>query len=554
MKALLCLILLFFISSSTAQYTCVRNLPEVQQEFELPNMVEWNYFPLNDTLSLRVTLSARFGWVGVGWHSIDGYNAAVPMNGSTLVVGYLSSNAADPSCINAYQGAINPATQLPYPSADNVPLPNIFNKNMERKNNEQLVMSFSVLMSTIPGFQATGGKLLAAYRYQPNPMDLQCPAGPTSATDAIPAFQKHAVRDTLTATLPPRAVFHGHSWAAWDNVNNCTPGAEFTPAPTLNVTQSPFPTNVPTEFPFTPTPSGPIPSSRFYNKQQCEEAEGDLETMGNRSVCILKFEHTCGSDVCNDYDHVCNDLPDGRGKTCISKGSFLLPDAAVVIIVQIIASGLFLPLGLIMVCLNIEVKHVVLPTIVTTLLVLNSFFLFFSYFYLNAYVIVLAAFASLALFGQRRPSCTVIGMFMCLLALFWVSYQYGLGNIQHHSRFNSGNSINDMYENYCDAYYRGFFFSPQILKSYDENPQVKFWGFCNRYWLAALLFFMILQELYLVLLVGAGALSLMTADLAWSSTEPIYNTAPMLPSTTVPVAPVAPVVVQPVATAPVGMV
>jgi hypothetical protein len=187
----------------------------------------------------------------------------------------------------------------------------------------------------------------------------------------------------------------------------------------------------------------------------------------------------------------------------------MVPDAGVVIVMQILVSALFIPSALVLVLLNINISDVMVPVIVTVLMTINSFFLFFSYFYLNAYILITAALIALTLFASRNAQLTLVGMFICLFALFWVSYSSGLGYLQHHSRFAGGNSINDTYEKYCDAYYRGYFFAPRIRKGYDDNPQVLYWSFCNRYWLAAVLFFMVLQELFLVLLVGAGALSLL---------------------------------------------
>jgi hypothetical protein len=249
-------------------------------------------------------------------------------------------------------------------------------------------------------------------------------------------------------------------------------------------------------------------STLRYNSTQCADAGGHQPSLQNGvQVCVLSYQSVCGIEVCNDYDQKCVDLPDHMGKACISKGAFMHPDAAVLIFAQLIASGLMIPFGFVYILLNIKVRNALLPTVTTTMIVAFSFPLFFSYYYLNAYIIVAATFGSLVLFAQKKQNLTVAGMILCLLALLWVCFRSGLGNMQHHSRFAAGDSINDTFEKYCDAYYRGFWFSPGILKSYDENPQVKTWGFCNRYWLACVLFFMILQELLLVLHVGAACLS-----------------------------------------------
>jgi hypothetical protein len=248
--------------TAQAQYTCQRQLVELQDEYSMGNKVEWSHYPNDDKLSVRVSMTARYGWVGIGFHSAADFNGAFPMNGSTLIVGYLYQGAnGEAGCVNAYQGVINPDTNTPYPAS--ISSTQISNTNVQRVNNEQLQVSFDVKISTIPGFQLTGGKLLAAFRYQGGRMSVGCPAGPVSTTNPVPQFFKHAVANSTTATKPARYVFHGHSWSSWDNVQSCIPSGS-TPGP-----NAPQQTNPPSQAPGT---NGPNPSPTMPNLGVCVSA------------------------------------------------------------------------------------------------------------------------------------------------------------------------------------------------------------------------------------------------------------------------------------------
>jgi hypothetical protein len=269
-------------------------------------------------------------------------------------------------------------------------------------------------------------------------------------------------------------------------------------------------------------PTVPL-QSRNFTPAQCSDAGGammDVNPAPNK-VCVLEYETICGTSICNDWNEDCVTLPDDKGKACVANGAFMTPDASVLIIAQIIVAGIFLSLAFIGLILNINVRLSLLPAIITGMMLANSFMLFFSYYYLNAYITLAAAFAGLILFSQKTPGLTVAGMFLLLFSFFWVTYSGGLGYIQHHSRYAAGESIRDTYEVYCNSYYHGYFSSPAIRKANDENPQVLFWGFCTRPWLAAVLFFMILQELYLVLLTALACHSLLSS--IPNTVEPIHH-------------------------------
>lgn len=241
------------------------------------------------------------------------------------------------------------------------------------------------------------------------------------------------------------------------------------------------------------------------------------------SVCVKDYLEVCatvnGLVPCNKHTHVCVAVdyafadeklyPASAAvmakapEICVEEGSFDTPDSDVLVIAQILFSGIFMISTFIIFAVRVQVEVI--------LIVLCGVFLFicllllFSYYYLNGILVFMSALAASTAFSLKYNEATAVGIAIVLGTLYWVTYESGLGAIQHHSRFSAGGIETDFYEQKCNQYYNGRFYYPAQLHSEDENIAVKYQLFCNRSWLAAELFFMIAAEQLLVLLIAIGA-------------------------------------------------
>jgi hypothetical protein len=209
------LILLAFLATGIlAQYTCSRDLnPEIQDDAGMGNKLEWTYSATSDLLSVRLTLGARLGWVGIGFHNTGvEYEATHPMKKATLIVGFLySKGGTETSCVTSWQGAVTAAGDQP---AFLNKLPKINKQTVQRQNNEQLVMTLEIVASSINNFQATGGRLLISYKYSSGTVAALggvC-EDPYTATSVIATTLQHASKSTTGKQ--PRAIYHNFNWAS----------------------------------------------------------------------------------------------------------------------------------------------------------------------------------------------------------------------------------------------------------------------------------------------------------------------------------------------------
>jgi hypothetical protein len=247
------------------------------------------------------------------------------------------------------------------------------------------------------------------------------------------------------------------------------------------------------------------------------------------SLCIFSdYEEECptidGLVGCDRYNSICveyvgdetwkaaaagsNYLGNAKPKACVSQGAFWFPDSRVVSVAQVLGTSFFAIWGVLVVIVACRGGVNILAVIALLLMLPAAIVLTVSYYYLNAIIILAASFAAIGLFSERTPVFASLGMVCGLLALFWVTYDAGLGSTQHHDRRMAGSATQDTFEAKCDNYYRNYFVKAPVYLGDDENPFVVHTGYCGRAFVAGELFVMILLELLLILVVASGAWSL----------------------------------------------
>jgi hypothetical protein len=250
---------------------------------------------------------------------------------------------------------------------------------------------------------------------------------------------------------------------------------------------------------------------------------------GVTKLCTRRYVDVClapqGLQPCNQYYGVCREVgydysdkalypnmgPTVKPTVCVSAGAYMTPDVKVLVIAEVMF-GFFLFIIAFVLVLGIgrAVRGYSMAVVVTQLVM--SLTLMFSYYYLNGVIQLAASIAALALFRTRKPILVGVGILFLLAAFFWVTYRFGLGGMQHQSRFQAGVAAQNTYEQYCLNYYRGYFAYIQDLHDVGENPEEGAWGYCTRNWLSASMFFQIFGELLLVLLAATGIQSLLMED------------------------------------------
>jgi len=187
---------------------------------------------------------------------------------------------------------------------------------------------------------------------------------------------------------------------------------------------------------------------------------------------------------------------------CLTKGAFMAPDSGVVFIAIVMFAWIILTIGYVVANRAFQMaENVRYLQIVGIFIYIPCSLLFFSYYYLNGILGFAVLYAAFSLFGAKRVEGTIFGFVFIFLGLFHVTFENGLGELQHQQRFDPVNYLPSkyQYENFCEGYYRGFFSLPQLLQGDFDNPLITDINYCNRFWLSAELFFMIFLELMLAL-------------------------------------------------------
>ena len=223
--------------------------------------------------------------------------------------------------------------------------------------------------------------------------------------------------------------------------------------------------------------------------------------------------------------------------------------------------------------------------------------LLFSYYYLNAFLGYLVSFVILG-FVAKGDKNGIAGAIVVLVGvLFWLTFKSGLGFIQHHNRLIDTTSTasvprlslpqqrpttltetltiqvqapaavrapkrvprtktetltltdtdipllpslpavcsyTTMQECICNNYYRGFMGWPELMHGPFESPNVITTRYCLREWLAAELFFIILEEIFITLLIACASANI--AQGSQPSNQPEEAPAQPADTTTAPAA------------------
>jgi len=302
----------------------------------------------------------------------------------------------------------------------------------------------------------------------------------------------------------------------------------------------------------------PAPIDSFYGSQPfCKRSQmpdgfrvdtfvGDYtvnSTVGEKMLCYRsKYIHSCftidGVRPCNQHTHRCVKIGSGfnwddaayhpeyvrqvrkRPSVCLSKGAFMSPDSAVVFVAQVMFSWVLLTTGTVMVAFNVgKARSSAFMKAVAVLMYIPLVLMFFSYYYLNAILGFAAFYCSFLLFSRKNGVSAMFAVGVLLLCFYWVTFQNGLGDMQHHSRLAGFSPTADTYVSKCNNYYSGFFFVNDKLRGDFSNPEDQGKQYCDREWLSAGLFWMINFELLIFLAVLAGALYVAAPEEPAASSE-----------------------------------
>lgn len=192
-------------------------------------------------------------------------------------------------------------------------------------------------------------------------------------------------------------------------------------------------------------------------------------------------------------------------------GNFFRPDQAILEVVQPLFADLIF-LGVAIAAFICFKATNILVRVLVALLAIIGFVQSVSYYYLNCYVMLAAAFIALTCYSVKSNATVGVGMMVALVGFFWVTYGRGLGYAQHHSRVNAGPAIQDTYEALCNSYYSGYFGWAFVQMKDSHNVQDQYWGFCSRGAVAGQLFVQYFQECILMLIAVCGVFSLGGSD------------------------------------------
>lgn len=242
-------------------------------------------------------------------------------------------------------------------------------------------------------------------------------------------------------------------------------------------------------------------------KRLCVKEYLDVCATVNGVVPCNTFNSKC-VEVGYDYDNAQQHPASAavmakRPEVCTEQGEFRHPDTATIVVAQIIFSGIVFIGGFVLFLLQVQ-GSIILKAILGVFL-LDCLLLTFSYYYLNAIIIFAAATAAGVCFSLKSDGATGFGFVIILAALYWTTFESGLGSVQHQSRFRAGSATTDFYEKQCNNYYRGYFYYPLEQHENDDNIAISYRGFCDRNWLGAQLFFMIFAQQLLVVFLAVGA-------------------------------------------------
>jgi len=246
---------------------------------------------------------------------------------------------------------------------------------------------------------------------------------------------------------------------------------------------------------------------------------------GVSRLCVKDYLTVCatptGLVTCNTYNSACADVTYDwsdatqypvsaanmakRPQVCSSTAGYGHSDTMVVLVAQIVISGIVMIAVFVLFAIKANVGIGI--KVVSGVYLLVCLFLLFGYYYLNSILIFTAVLAAGVCFSLKSDAAAAVGFGICLTALYWVTFQNGLGYVQHQSRFTAGDVTTDIYERMCNNYFRGYFYWPLEQHGEGDNIANMYRGLCDRIFLSSQLFFMIFAEQLLVVYIALGAMT-----------------------------------------------
>jgi len=255
-----------------------------------------------------------------------------------------------------------------------------------------------------------------------------------------------------------------------------------------------------------------------YDKSNKYQAGAGVVT----GICTKKYYDACftvdGVVPCNyessscvavsydwnnkDFNPVSAARMTDRPQVCISEGNYWGPETGVIAVAQPLISFIIGTFGFYLTISVARPKISILTLIFLIVQFIWCTFLFFSFYYLNALIALLVTYAAVGLIAAKDRAGSATAIIALVATLYWFTFQHGLGEIQHHSRFTKALTG---YETLCNNYYRGYFGYPIELHGAYESPSFLTKGYCLREWLAAEYFFIINVKVNLLIFIALAA-------------------------------------------------
>jgi len=243
-------------------------------------------------------------------------------------------------------------------------------------------------------------------------------------------------------------------------------------------------------------------------------------------------------------------------QVCASEGAYWSAETAIIAVVVPVVAFAVGVVGLVLLYqAGVGSKVPITVQIIAILNFIVCTLLLFSYYYLNGFLGYLVSFAILGLVAKGDKNGIAAAIVVLVGVLFWLTFKSGLGFIQHHNRLIDYTasvprpslplqqvemtvtqtiaaaagaapaaprrvarktltlsdtvfpvlptrptvcSSTTMQECICNNYYRGFMGWPELMHGPFESLNVITTRYCLREWLAAELFFIILEEIFII--------------------------------------------------------
>eukprot|EP00760_Papus_ankaliazontas_P035687 PhM_4_TR797/c0_g1_i1/m.12088 len=243
-----------------------------------------------------------------------------------------------------------------------------------------------------------------------------------------------------------------------------------------------------------------------------------------KTICVLDYFDVCytvdGSKPCNRGHSKCVEVGGewdnaalnpisasrmtDRPQVCAAEGGFWHAELAVLAVAQPVVAWCLFLYALVIVIRAIRAAGASIAHVITTsFMFFNLSFLIFSFWYLNAYLGLMAVLTASGLYASKNKKAVVFGMVLVFLTLLWFTYLSGLGMAQHYARLSYSDP--ERYSTMCVNYYRGYFAYPLAIHGAFESPNTLTRNYCQREVIGLMLFFVFATELLFLVVIGLGA-------------------------------------------------